>query len=196
MSNEYRTLDQFLRSGSASEVLLVRITHATGTIYLWDGLGFLDADVGDGVVTFKGFGRLGNVSIGPSDTEVQVTDVTFSLSGIDSEYLDILETTVKGNTAKVWKAFLGDDYKVKFAELISESVLDQPTFSVEPNGQQTMKLVSNGGFYFLDVQSSAVWDVEEQNNFLTRQSLDPATDTGFDLMSELKNTQITWERPG
>jgi hypothetical protein len=58
-----------------------------------------------------------------------------------------------------------------------------------------MRLVSNGGFYFLDVQSSAVWDVEEQNNFLISQGIDPTTDTGFDLMSELKNTQITWERP-
>lgn len=196
MSIELRTLDQYLRSGAASEVLLVKIEHPDGPVYVWDGLGLLEADVAAGVVPFQGLGLLGNVSIGPSDTEVQVTDVVFTLSGIDPEYLDFLSSTVKGNKAFVWKAFLGSDYKVRFLEVISESELDQPTFSIEPNGQATMKIASNGGFYFLDVQSTAVWDVEEQNNFLIRQGIDPASDTGFDLMSELKNTQITWERPG
>lgn len=195
MWNEYRTLDQYLRSGAASEVLLVRITHASGTVYLWDGLGHIEADVGDGVVTFKGFGRLGSIDIGPADTEVQINDVTFTLSGIDPEYLDMLSSTVKGNTARVWKAFVDANYAVRFTELISESLLDQPIFSIEPNGQATMKLMASGGFYFLDVQSSALWDVEEQRNFLVSRSLDPATDTGFDLMAELKNLQITWERP-
>jgi hypothetical protein len=195
--NEFRTLDQFLRSGSATEVLLVKIEHPDGDVHVWDGLGYLEADVGGGVQTFKGLGRLGSVSIGASDTEVQVTDVVFVLSGVDPEYLEMLSSTVKGNTATVWKAFLGADrLRVQFLEQISESVLDQPSFSIEPNGQATMRLVSNGGFYFLDVQSSAVWDVEEQNNFLISQGIDPTTDTGFDLMSELKNTQITWERPG
>jgi len=189
MSN--RPLLQVLRDGDAPEVILVKVEHPDGDVYLWDGLGHLDHD---GQV-WKGVGRLGSVQIAPSDTEVQVTDITFTLSGIDEEYLSYLDQTVKGNRAWVWKAFLGPDYRPRFVELLSESELDQPTFSIEPNGQATMRIASNGGFYFLETQSQAVWDVEEQRNFLVAQSIDPDTDTGFDLMSELKNTQINWEQP-
>lgn len=189
------TLQQYLRAGNSSDVVLVKIDHPAGPVYLWNGLGALDADIGDGMVEFKGLGRLGNVSIAASDTETQITDVIFTLSGIDPEYLDMLDSTVKGSKAWVWKAFLGPDYRVRFTELISESELDQPTFSTEPNGQATMRVASNGGFYFLDVQSSAVWDTEQQRDYLSSLGIDPDTDTGFDLMTELKNLTLQWERP-
>lgn len=185
------TLEQVLREGNSPEVLLVKVEHPDGDVYLWDGLGNLDHDG----QTWKGVGRLGSVQMAPSDTEVQVTDVVFTLSGIDEEFVSYLDETVKGNRAWVWKAFLGPDYRVRFQEMLSESELDQPTFSIEPNGQATMRIASNGGFYFLETQSSAVWDVEEQRNYLTSLGLDPDSDTGFDLMSELKNTQINWEAP-
>jgi len=51
-----------------------------------------------------------------------------------------------------------------------------------------------GGFYFIDRQSAAVLDVEDQNDMLTSLGIDPDTDTGFDLMASLKNTQLAWER--
>jgi len=190
MSNN-PTLPQILAAGNSPEVLLVKIEHPDGDVYLWDGLGYLDYDG----QTWKGIGQLGSVQIAPSDTEVQVTDVVFILSGIDEEFLSYLDQTVKGNQAWVWKAFLGPDYKVRFTELIAESELDQPTFSIEPTGSVTMRIASNGGFYFLETQSAALWDVEEQRNFLTANGVDPDTDTGFDLMSELKSTQINWEQP-
>lgn len=189
------TLPQALRSGELTEIILVKIEHPDDDVFLWNGLGNLEADVGDGVQTFKGLGRLGNLSIGPSDAEVQVTDVVFTLSGIDEEHLSYLDATVKGLQAKAWKGFLGADFKVRFIELIAECALDQPSFATDPNGQSTMTVTANGGFYFLDVQSSSVWDVEEQKNFLVSLGEDPDSDTGFDLMSELKNLQITWERP-
>lgn len=185
------TLDQLLKAGNSSEVLLVKIEHPDGDVYFWDGLGILDHDGQQ----WQGLGRLGSVQIAPSDTEVQVSDITFTLSGVDEEYISYLDQTVKGNRAWVWKAFLGPDYRVRFIEQLAECELDQPTFSLEPNGQATMRLTANGGFYFLETQSSAVWDVEEQKNYLTSLGIDPATDTGFDLMSELKNTQINWEAP-
>ncbi len=186
-----KTLDQIVRSGDVTDVVLVKIEHPDGDVYLWDGIGDLDHD---GSV-WKGVGRLGSVQIAPSNTKVQVTDVTFMLSGVDAEYLSYLDQTVKGLRAWVWKAFLSHDYKVLFQELVSESELDQPSFSVEPNGQANMRIASNGGFYFLEPQSSAYSDVEEQRNFLTSLGEDPDSDTGFDLMSELKNTQINWEQP-
>ena len=180
-----------MRAGNSSEVLLVKIEHPEGDVYLWDGLGILDYDGQE----WQGVSRLGAVQIAPSDTEVQVTDVTFTLSGVDEKYISYLDQTVKGNRAWVWKAFLGPDYGVRFVELLGDCELDQPTFAIEPNGQATMRIASNGGFYFLERQSSAVWDVEEQRNYLISIGINPDTDTGFDLMSELKNTQINWEAP-
>jgi hypothetical protein len=186
------TLSQALREGNSSEVLLVKIEHPDGDVYLWDGLGVLDYDGHE----WQGVSRLGAVQIAPSDTEVQVTDITFTLSGIDEEFVSYLDQTVKGLTAYVWKAFLGPDYRVRFTELLAECALDQPTFLPEPNGKQTMRIVCNGGFYFLENQSHAYWSTEDQRNYLTSLGLDPDSDTGFNLMdSKLKNTQINWEAP-
>jgi hypothetical protein len=123
------TLSQALREGNSSEVLLVKIEHPDGDVYLWDGLGVLDYDGHE----WQGVSRLGAVQIAPSDTEVQVTDITFTLSGIDEEFVSYLDQTVKGLTAYVWKAFLGPDYRVRFTELLAECALDQPTFLPEPN---------------------------------------------------------------
>ena len=185
------TLDQLVKAGNSSEVLLVKIEHPDGDVYLWDGLGILDHDGQQ----WQGLGRLGSVQIAPSDTEVQVNDIVFTLSGVDDEHVSYLDQTVKGCRAWVWKGFLGPDFRVRFTELICECQLDQPTFVIEPNGQATMRITAIGGFYFLERQSSAVWDVEEQRNFLLSLGLDPDSDTGFDRMSELKNTQINWEQP-
>jgi len=134
------------------------------------------------------------VALAADDLEVQVTENVFTLSGVDEEYRALLETSVKGRKAWVWKAFLGRDYAVKFTELLSECELDQPTLRAEPNGTLTVTVAALGGFYFIDRQSAAVLDVEDQNDMLTSLGIDPDTDTGFDLMASLKNTQLAWER--
>lgn len=193
MSNRRRwTLSQYLKRGDVTEVVLVKMEHPDGPVYLWDGLGILDHDG----VEWSGVGRLGSVQIGGSDIEVKIDEVTFTLSGIDEQFVSYLDQTVKGCMAWVWKAFLGPDYRVRFTELLTECELDQPTFSIEPNGQATMKVAATGGFYFLEVQSRAVWDTEEQRNYLISLGDDPDSDTGFDMMSELKNLTLAWEHPG
>jgi len=189
MSN--RTLQQLLEAGNSPDVTLVKIAHPDGDVYLWDGLGTLDHDGQE----WKGLGRLGSVQISASDTEVQVSDIVFRLSGVDPEHLAYLDATVKGNLAWVWKAFLGPDYKVRFLDQVVECELDQPSFSADPGGTVTVTIAANGGFYFLETQSRAVWDREEQRNYLTSLGLDPDSDTGFDRMPELKNKQINWEQP-
>lgn len=186
------TLSQYLRSNNIADVVLVKMEHPDGPVYLWNGVGILDHEG----VEWQGLGRLGTVQIGASDIEVKIDDVTFTLSGIDPEYVSYLDETVKGCKAWVWKAFMGPDYRVRFQELLVECELDQPSFSIEPTGQATMSVVANGGFYFLEVQSRAVWDVEEQRNFLTSIGEDPDSDTGFDMMSQLKNLTLAWEHPG
>lgn len=192
MSNRRWTLSQYLKSNNVTDVVLVKMQHPDGDVCLWDGVGQLDHDGQE----WLGLGKLGAVSIGQSDVEVKIDDVVFTLSGIDEDYVGYLDQTVKGCKAWVWKAFIGPDYKVRFQELLSECELDQPSFSIEPTGQATMSVVANGGFYFLEVQSKAVWDTEEQRNYLVSLGEDPDSDTGFDMMSELKNLTLAWEHPG
>lgn len=196
MSTRRLTLGQYLRRGDVADVTLVRIESAgeADDLYLWSGVGLLDADLGDGLTVFYGYGRLGSVALAADDLEVQVTENVFTLSGVDEQYRELLETSVKGRKAWVWKAFLGRDYAVKFTELLSECELDQPTLRAEPNGTISIAVAALGGFYFLDRQAAAVWDTEDQNDMLTALEIDPDTDTGFDLMSELKNLQLAWER--
>jgi hypothetical protein len=179
-----------------ADVTLVRIEGAgeEADLYLWSGVGLLDADLGDGAQTFYGYGRLGSVALAADDLEVQVTENSFTLSGVDEEYRELLETTVKGRKAWVWKAILGYDYAVKFTALLAECELDQPTLRAEPNGTITVSVAALGGFYFIDRQSAAVCDPQDQRDMLIALEIDPDTDTGFDLMSELKNTQLAWER--
>ncbi|SFQ81913.1 hypothetical protein SAMN05216176_12519 [Nitratireductor indicus] len=193
MSSKRRrwTLDQVLRSGNVTDVVLVKLDHTDGPVYLWNGLGLLDHDG----VEWRGVGRLGSVKLGAADTEVKINDVVFALSGIDEEYVSYLDSTVKGSKGWVWKAFMGPDYQVRFTELLTECELDQPSFSIEPNGTASMTVAANGGFYFLEIQSRAYWDTEEQRNYLTSLGLDPDSDTGFDMMSQLKNLTLAWEPP-
>ena len=194
MSTKHRrwTLRQYLHSNNVTEVVLVKLEHPDWPVFLWDGMGILDFDGAE----WQGVGRLGSVQIGASDIEVKIDDVIFTLSGIDEQFVSYLDQTVKGCMGWVWKAFLGADYQVRFRELLTECELDQPSFTSEPNGQATMKVAANGGFYFLEVQSRAVWDTEEQRNYLISIGEDPDSDTGFDMMSELKNLTLAWEHPG
>lgn len=183
------TLQQLLQSGNVTDVVLVKMEHPDGAVYLWNGLGILDHDDQE----WRGLGRLGSVSIGASDTEVKINDVIFTLSGIDAEHLAYLDETVKGMSAWVWKAFLGPDYKVRFRVLLAECELDQPTFFSEPGGTTKMTVAAVGGFYFLERQSTAVWDPEEQRNYLISLGEDPDSDTGFDMMPQLKNLTLAWQ---
>lgn len=188
------SLDAFLKASVRVDVILVKIEHQDGDMYLWNGIGKLDYDVGDGAgeQVWDGLGVLGSVKVEPVNSKTQVQDVIFSLSGVDEEQLDLVDTSVKGNTAFVWKAYLSEGYRVEHRSLISEAECDQLKWVVGADGSAVITLTARGGFYYLENQSAAVWDVEEHNNYLTGIGLDPTTDTGFDLMQSMKNKEVAW----
>lgn len=187
MSNRL-TLDQIVRQGGRPDVTLVHIEHQQGDLRCWDGLGILDYDGHE----WLGLGRLGSIGIAPSDTSIEVQDVVFTLSGVDAQYLDLLDTSVKGNIATVWKAFLTDDYRVDVLVMLSEAECDTLGFMIEPNGMAKVELRCIGGFFMLEAQSAAKWDTEEQRNYLTSLELDPTSDSGFDLVPSMKQKKIAW----
>ena len=192
--SKYRrwTLDQLLRSGNRSDVLLAKVESADGPAWFFNGIGILDYDGAE----WLGLGRMASVSFAPATTEVQVQDVTITLAGVDDEHLAYLDQSVKGRSAWFWKAFLDEEYRVRFTVLLSDCRLDQASLQVQPNGQSVIQITGVGGFYFFERQEQAFWDTEHQRDMLSARGLDPDSDTGFDMMMLMKNRQLAWERPG
>ena len=182
-----KTKSEYLRSGNAPDVIFVELQHPAGTERFWSGLGFFEWNG----FTWTGVGTLGAVTMAPNDTEVAVNDVTFTLSGVSIDHLAGLDTRVAGAKAYVWKAWLDESWKVAYSELIEECELDQQSVEVK-DGTAEITITGNGGFYFIERQSTAVWDPQNQKNRLISLGIDPTTDTGFDLMHEMKNKSEGW----
>lgn len=182
------TLKHLLRAGASPTATLVYIDHPEGPFYLWDGLGKLEYDG----QTWLGMGRLGSIAIAPFTTEAQIHDLTLTLSHVDQQYLDAVNVSMKGRDITIWKAVLDDNNKVLHKWVIVEAEGDQISASVSEDGEGTITLTAIAGFYFMEKQSAAVWDQQQQRDRLTGLGLDPDSDTGFDQMHLMKNKEITW----
>lgn len=184
-SNGAWTLEAYLRSGQRPDVLLVDVNHPAGSEYFHNGLGIIEFEGRK----YYGTGLLGGISIGGDGGTVEVSETTLTLSGVDEETLAMLDTTVKGGTVLIRQAFLRPDMSVDLAVELDNADMDYLTWSVR-DGVGTITLTALGGFRELRRRSTAHWDPEEQRNYLTGLGEDPDSDTGFDLMSEMRNTLI------
>lgn len=182
-----KTVEQIIRDGKNPDAVFVEIDHPDRVTQWWSGLGFIDWDG----KTWAGVGSLGAISVAPSDTSVAVTDVTFTLSGVSPEILAGLSERVDGATAKIWKVWLSEKWTVAYAELIQECELDQQMLDVK-DGSASVTITANGGFFYLERQTAAVWDPEHQRDKLISMGIDPATDTGFDMMHQMRSKNLAW----
>lgn len=191
---DYRrwTLDQLFRKNIRRDVILAMVETETLPHRYWNGAGILDFDGHE----WFGLGAMASVSIAPSTSKVEVADVTITLSGVDEDHVAMLDASIKGRKAWFWKAYLDEEYRVRFTVLLSECRLDQASMQVQPDGNSAVLITGVGGFYFFENQEQAFWDTEHQRDKMIALGLDPDSDTGFDLMSELKNMTLQWERPG
>jgi len=89
-------------------VVLAELDHPTGQINVWSGYGLLEYDG----KTWKGTGHLGSVSIPSISSETTSEDVVFTLTGVDPEYLDGLEQTVRGRIGCVWLGVVSPERKI------------------------------------------------------------------------------------
>lgn len=176
------------RQGSVRDVTLALIQHPDGDVRVWDGIGILEHD-GE---QWLGTGLLGSISVAGETTETLVSDLVFGLSGVDANLAALADSSVKGLMAWVWKGFCDENMRVVATLQIAEAVLDRLEIAVDENGQASVKLTARSGFYFLETQSTAVWDPQHQRAMLEALGEDPDSDTGFDLMHEMKNTQVAW----
>jgi len=167
-------------------VVLAELDHPTGQINVWSGYGLLEYDG----KTWKGTGHLGSVSIPSISSETTSEDVVFTLTGVDPEYLDGLEQTVRGRIGCVWLGVVSPERKIVHTNKVCEASLVQQSYSLDEDGRATIKISGKGGFYNLRSQTSARIDAENQKQFLTARGLDPLTDTGYDYVAEMVNSQV------
>jgi len=191
MSNRYnrsKTISRHQIEANQPDLFLVDITTPAGTSYFFNGLGLFDWNGN----TYLGTGQLGSIEIEGNGSEIAETQVKFTLSGVDEGVTDLLDSTVKPGTAIVRQAFLRSDWTVDVIKTIEECLLEKMELSVG-DGTASITLVAKGGFHEINSRSSAHWDPENQRQKLIAAGIDPdgaGKDTGFDLMSEMRDKLI------
>ena len=184
--NESQSLAQYLCAGGRPDLLLVDFNHPAGSQYFHNGLGIFEYDDNE----YFGVGGLGRIELAAHDgAEVAITQDRLVLSGVDPDILDTLDTSVKGGNIIIRQVFLRPDFSVDVEIAITQADMDFMVDTVS-NGVAEIALVANGGFRELRARSSAAWDQQDQRNYLTSLGEDPDSDTGFDLMSEMRDTLI------
>lgn len=184
-SNGAWTLEAYLRSGQRPDVMLVDVNHPAGPEYFHTGLGIIEYEGN----TYYGVGMLGGIDLGNGGGETAVTEIRLTLSGVDEDILEMLDTTVKDGTVLIRQAFLRPDMGIDIVVEVENADMDTLDWEVS-DGSGTIVMTALGGFRELRQRSTAKWDPEEQRNFLTGLGLDPDSDTGFDRMSEMRNKLI------
>lgn len=170
-----------LKDGSP-RIGLAEIGHPSGTFRGWTGVGQLAYDGH----TWTGMGTLGRVSPLRQASALEIQDVVFELSGVDTDSLAKLSGSVKGYVGKLWLACLDDKERViPDPYLLCESELDVQDFAADESGSCTIKITGHTGFWSLERELNEVWSPENQK-------LRFPGDTGLDLLPTLENQDIGW----
>lgn len=171
-----------IQKGTIRPVLLYEGEFATGTAYLWSGLGPL---VWNGH-TWTGVGVLGGVSSVEETAEVKAAGVTVSLSGIDSDTLSAaLNAARQGAPGKIYLAFLDSA-----GALVGQPY---PAFS----GRLDVPTIDEGGetSAISFTYESRLADLErprERRFTPDDQRIDYPDDKGLDYVPGLQDKTFTW----
>jgi len=162
--------------------LLVSIEHPSGTGYFFTGIGTRTWNGQKWV----GAGQLGNVAPIQQASDISVQDLSFTLSGIDSDILAQLNDDVRNRSGKVWLAcfdqydnVVADPYPLVSAEL------DYQTLEIADDGTSTITITGHSGMYVLDRAVDEAWTPENQ------KLLHP-DDAGLDMIPSLVNQDLQW----
>lgn len=167
----------------------------------WTGYGNFDWQHPDDdqARVWYGTGAMGKVTLPEESGEVQVSEMTLELTGVDGDaqdengvaLRDRIAEEIRGGEVNIWIAFLGPDYRVEVSQLMRTGVLDRASFD-ETAELAVIRVHARADFPFLDTQQVLRWTPEEQAAWLTSRGIDPASDTGFDHMHLQRNNDFAW----
>jgi len=163
-------------------VVLVTIDHPTAMLYLWSGTGPLVY----GGNTYSGVGLFAGVEGVTSDSNIRIWEVQLFLSGVPADALDAIETSLKNKACTIDIAFMDKERNV-LPDLIrmAEPTLDAPIVAVDEGGLHTLVLNGQLGLWQLERILAVSWTTEQQQDVYS-------TDTGFDMIPELADKEVTW----
>ncbi len=173
-----------------------------GTIErFWTGFGNFDwqnPDDSESRIWF-GTGVFGKMNIPQESGEVQVSEMTFEMSGVDGDIEDSsgvsirdrINEDIRGGAVTVWLVFLKSDFTVDVSSQIRAGVLDRAIFE-DDGGNSLVRVYARADFPFLSTQVILRWTPEQQIAALNSLAIDPATDTGFDLVHKQRDNIVAW----
>jgi hypothetical protein len=180
-----RTLDPIfstsLTAGQFGPVILVSLTFASATRYVWSGVGTL---VWNGN-SFTGIGSLGKISDISEGTDIQADGVTLTLSGLDPIWLGEALTDIQiGAAATIWfgnmlnGALIGTPYQ------IFQGTVDRP---VVTGSGQTISIALE-----LENRLSNLSRASNRRYTSADQRLYYPTDIAFGWVEQLNDLALNW----
>lgn len=174
-----------LQADHVQPILLVKINTAGGDFRVWSGIG----DLTYNAETYSGVGALGGISEVEENTDLGAAGVTFNLTGIPSDMLNIVLDQVEHNRpATVWLgaldltagALIADPYQ------LFQGFTDVPTIE-EGAETSTIALTAENKLIDLDRPRTRRYTTEDQQ-------IDDPTDLGFDFVPGLQDRSVVWGR--
>lgn len=160
-----------LSDRAVAKVALAEVTHPAGVDRVWTGLGRLPWNGADWI----GLGDLTGVSDIAEDDQVAVSDLVFTLAGVDPERLKLLDSNVKGQTARLWFSLVRPGLVVIPSPLrLRVARLDVVQHKVDESRTATIIVTAHPDLWKSDQPNRAAFTREEQQRRFPE-------DTGFDL---------------
>lgn len=163
--------------------LLAEIDHPGGMFRCWTGIGTLSYNGHD----WTGAGLLGQIAPVRAVTDLAIQEVRFTMSGVDPDMIQRLETSVRNRTARAWLAALDDEERIVADPYeILDCEMDTQEFRAEENGTVTITIIARSGFYSLERAVDEVWSDQDQQRRFTG-------DTGLGDLASLQNQDVIWK---
>jgi len=175
------SLASALSDGIIYPIVLVMLTFASSTKYVWSGVGNF---VYNGN-TYLGVGSLGSISTISEGSEVQADGINLKLSGIDPVFMGECMADIQlGAPAKVWFALVSEGAIIGSPYLIFSGNVDQPKFNTSAD-ECSITLSLENELVNLQRASQRRYTSADQRNFYPN-------DTAFGWVEQLNDQALVW----
>lgn len=188
------TIAMALGGGVVQAANLVEFAFTTDTVRLWMGNGILVTNDGE---PWFATGSLGDMEGIEQAINGEAPEAVFTLSGIDQEVLrisrDEWDAEARGRMVRVYLQFFGIDdpgnpdnqRPLDMPYPIAGFRMLQPTFSMTPEGERSVRLSAESIFALRSRPRHAMYtDADQQRRF--------PGDKGFQFVASLVNKTVTW----
>lgn len=163
----------------------VKLEFESGTTRLWTGVGDIAFEAGSGSETFTGAGDLATVSAVEETNDIESSNASFSLSGINSSLISLaLSENYQGKDATLYLGLLSSGAVIADPYILFRGKMD------------TMDIVDSGETASIQVKAQnrlvALQKAKPRRFTQEDQKLVDSTDIGLAFVNDLQDKTITW----